>query len=1036
MYKHPPLTEERIRQTLERIRPLVYRTVAPLQLDAWTVGGEPVPYAEATGQEYTPFAVGDRWGVPWDTVWFRLRGEIPQEWAGREVVALMKLGSRAGEGFTCEGQVWRDGVPTRAINVHRADVPLANPAAGGETFEFHVEAAANPAADGTQYNIALRGGTRPVFTLEQAELACVDRVAEALLHDYSVATEAMFTLPETSPRRARLLYALNAAANAFDPADPATVPATRAALADVLARRNGDSAHQVSAIGHAHIDTAWLWPLRETIRKCARTFSTALAYMEEYPEYVFGCSQPQQYLWMKEYYPTIYEGIRAAIKRGQWEPIGSMWIEPDCNIPSGESLIRQVIHGKNFFLEEFGYETTDLWIPDVFGYSAALPQIMAKSGIRYFVTQKISWNKFNKFPHHTFLWEGLDGTQIFSHFPPADTYNAELGPKIIARGDERFRDHDRASRSLMVYGFGDGGGGPTKTMLEAAARLRDFEGVSKVTLEKVSAFLPKAEADACDLPVWVGELYLELHRGTYTTQARNKRANRRCERLLHDAEFYTSLAPGAGVAEVHAARAVYDVARRDEHTVAAYLDRAWKLLLLNQFHDIIPGSSIGWVYEDSLRDHDVVEALCEAVATPARQALVAGVDTGAAQKPVVVFNPTGFARREVVASPDGTPVLVEAPACGYAVNDLSAVAPEDRGTVTASTADGGGVTLDNGLVRVTVDAQGRLTEMYDYRAERQVLAPGETGNVFQLHRDYPNSWDAWDVDISALEAYELVGGVESMEVREQHLLRAAVRTVRRFGRSTLTQDICLRAGSARLDFVTEVDWHEDHRLLKVAFPVNVRTLRATYETQFGHVERPTHRNTSWDVARFEVCAHRWVDLSESRFGVAMLNDCKYGHETVGHTMRLSLLRAPTAPDPDADRGHHRFTYALFPHTGDFRAGGVVAEAGALNCPLDLVAVQKASGGVRPASQSFFSVDQPNLIIDTVKKAEKEDALIVRLYEAHGDRGRVTFRTALPVRSVAAADLLERTLHELPVQDGAVTLEVAPFEIVTLKLTMA
>jgi alpha-mannosidase len=1030
MHKHPKITEDRIVKTVDRIRPLVYRTVAPLEIASWRVGGEPVPYADAIKQAFTPFAVGQPWGESWDTVWFRVRGKVPAQWAGREVVALIKLGSQGGEGFTCEGLVWQEGEPLRAINVHRADVPLFSPAAGGEDFEFYVEAAANPDPEGHASRPS--GRSEPIFRLEQAELACVDRAAQGYLDDFRLAAETLPVLPPESSRRGKLLAALNASVNRFNPADPASIPAARESLADVLAKRNGDSAHLVSAIGHAHIDTAWLWPLRETIRKCARTFSTALAYMAEYPEYVFGCSQPQQYAWMKEYYPTIYEGIRQAIQRGQWEPIGSMWIEPDCNIPSGESLVRQILHGKNFFLDEFGYETTQLWIPDVFGYSAALPQILRKSGIDYFVTQKISWNQLNKFPHHTFLWEGLDGTRVFSHFPPADTYNADLFPANLKFSENNFRDHDRANRSLFVYGYGDGGGGPTKGMLEAALRLRDYEGLPKVQLEKVADFLTKAEEDAQDLPVWVGELYLELHRGTYTTQSRTKRGNRKCEQFLHDAEFFSVLAPDAGFSPVDSPRAVYDVGRRGEHGVAAYLDRAWKLLLLNQFHDIIPGSSITWVYEDNARDYATIAELCSAVAEPARREIAGSIGTGEAERPLLVFNTTGFARREVASLPDGAPVLVEAPAYGYAVNDLAALS----GIVPVRTSvHEGNIRLDNGIIRVDFDRDGQLAGVFDHAAGRQVLAAGKPGNVLQLLHDYPNNWDAWDVDISAHEKFEEIRDVESIEVIEDQLLRATVRVVRRFGKSVLTQHINLRAGSRRIDFVTEVDWQEDHRFLKVAFPVNVHSLRATYETQFGHLERPTHFNTSWDLARFEVCGQKWADLSEGNYGVALLNDCKYGYDISGHTMRLSLLRAPTSPDPVADRGRQDFTYALLPHGGDFQLGDVVAEAYALNNPLQLVAIGRQAGE-RPPVQSFFSVDQPGVVIETVKKAEKEDAVILRLYDAYNTHCRVSLKIGLPMQSVATADLMENTLEMLMSENGTVILEVAPFEIITLKITLA
>src|SRR5581483_5244795 len=576
MHKHPRITETRIARTLDRIHGQIFRQTAPLRLEAFEVGGEPIPAEQAFGQTFQPFTVGQSWGAAWGTTWFRVSGNIPAEGNGREVMALIDLGGlpNLSEGFTCEGLVWQEGVPTRAINVNRADVPLAKSARGGEEFLFYVEAAANPKAPERGFsNLPQRGDTTPLFQLRHAEIACLDREAWELFHDFKVALETMLAQPAETARRGQLLSALNEACNVFDENDRASFSRTRETLRDVLAKRNGDTAHQLSAIGHAHIDTAWLWPLRETIRKCARTFSTQLRYMEEYPGYVFGCSQPQQYAWMKAHYPAIYDGIKAAVKRGQWEPIGSMWVEADCNISSGESLIRQILHGKNFFRDEFGVETTDVWLPDVFGYAASMPQILRKAGVKYFITQKISWSQFNKFPHHTFLWEGIDGTRVFTHFPPAETYNGTFEPGQLVFNAQNFKEHDRATRSLYVYGFGDGGGGPTKQMLEIAKRVADLEGLPRVTLEKVSDFLPKAEADARDLPVWVGELYLELHRGTYTTQAHNKKGNRKSEFLLRDAEFFDAVAGDFDFKPITAEHAVYDVIGKEVQTSAAYLDR-------------------------------------------------------------------------------------------------------------------------------------------------------------------------------------------------------------------------------------------------------------------------------------------------------------------------------------------------------------------------------------------------------------------------------------------------------------------------------
>lgn len=1038
MHKHPALTESRIGQTVLRIRNVVYTAFAPINIEAHHVGGEPIAPETAFARQFQPFAVGQAWGPAWDTTWFRFSGRIPEDWRGREVVALIRLGYNyaVGEGFTAEGLVWQDGIPTRAINVHRADVPLARSARGGESFSFFVEAGANPKVDEGRApeDESCQGiGKKPLFALEQAQIACFNREAYDLYLDFKVAHETMLTLPDNEPRRGQLRHALNTAVNLFDESDPKSFVEVRKALREVLGKRNGDTAHQISAVGHAHIDTAWLWPLRETIRKCARTFSTALTYMEEYPDYVFVCSQPQQYIWMKEHYPDIYRRIKKAIRRGQWEPIGSMWIEADCNLSSGESLVRQILHGKNFFQEEFGVDTKDLWLPDVFGYSAAMPQIMKKSGLRYFITQKISWSQFNKFPHHTFLWEGLDGTKIFTHFPPVDTYNADFTPGQLAYNVHNFKEHDRATRSLYIYGWGDGGGGPTKEMLETAKRVKDLEGLPRVRQEHLTDFLEKAERDAKDLPLWVGELYLETHRGTYTTQARTKKGNRKSEVLLHDAEFFDVVSGGVEPSAVtEGERAVHDVVRKNEHTTAAYLDRAWKLVLLNQFHDIIPGSSINWVYKDSAKDYATVAALCNSVINPARRALVQTINTRGFKQPVVVFNTSGLACDGVVNLPDGAPIYVQAPPCGYVVVEGSQESPVSSFAKPVDVmVTRGRISLDNGILQVVFDEKGFLASVYDHRAQREVLAAGARGNAFQLHKDYPNAADAWDVDLFYRETCQEITDLQKIEVVEKNELRATVRLVRKFGKSSITQNITLCAGSPRLDFQTEVNWQEEHRFLKVAFPVSVRSARATYEIQYGHMERPTHYNTSWDMARFEVCAQKWADLSEGDYGVALLNDCKHGYDILGNVMRLSLLRAPVSPDPLADLGLHQFTYSLVPHPGDFRQAQVISQAYALNNPLQVVRTDSHDGPL-PKTQSYFQVDRAGVVIEAVKRAEKENAIIVRLYEAHGTRGPVTVSTSLPFKYAYTASMMERTQDRLEFVKGAVTLSLEPFEIVTLK----
>lgn len=1042
MLKHPAQTEQRIRTALARIQKSIYFTTHPMEAAIWNVHGEPVPAKHALKAKYTSFSVGEMWGARWDTAWFRFRGQVPKDWKNREVVALIRLANIGGEGFTAEGLIYQDGVPTRAININRSEVEIAVKAKGEERFEFFVEAASNglpPELDPTAgLNLADFKG-KPRYRLEQAELACINRQAFHFYFDFKVALEAMDALPHDSQRRGELRYALNEAVNRFAADRPETIPSARAALKEVLRKKNGDTAHTMSAVGHAHIDTAWLWPLRETIRKCARTFSTALDYMDRYPEYIFVCSQAQQYAWMKAHYPEIWERIKKAVRRGQWEPVGSMWIETDCNLVSGESIVRQILHGKRFFEQEFSYDTRDVWIPDVFGYAASLPQIMRKAGIDYFLTQKISWSEFNKFPHQTFLWEGIDGSRIFTHFPPADTYNADTGPRELVKSVLNFKEHDRASRSLLIYGFGDGGGGPSIEMLEKIRRERDFNGIPKVVQEKAITFFEKAEDDAKDLPVWVGELYLEVHRGTYTTQARNKRGNRKSEFLLRDAEFFDAvtlaLAPKRKESAATPERAVYDVTGlgdKNSITHRAALDRAWKLVLLNQFHDIIPGSSIHWVYQDSDRDYETVRILGESVRDSAASTLEALINTKTFSAPILISNTLGFRRREVIELSDGTPVHVDIPPCGYTVVDKkdASLRMTDAPVKAASTARG--ITLENGLVRVKINAKGHLTSVYDLRARREVLS--HPANVLHLHEDIPNNADAWDVDIFYREKDQVLDAIDQLELVENGPLRASVRLVRSFGKSRLMQKIILRTGSARIDFVTEVEWQETQKFLKVAFPVDIRAMNATYEIQYGHFERPTHTNTSWDLARFEVCAQKWADLSEPGYGVALLNDCKYGYDIQGGVMRLSLLRSSISPDPIADRGHHQFTYALLPHSGSFREGHVVEEAYALNVP-PMVQEIKPHSGKLPSSCSFFQVDRPGLMIEAVKVAEDGGDLIVRLYEVEGARGPFKLSTKLPVRKAFLANLLEREIEVLPLHENSVSFNVLPFEIVTIKFTV-
>lgn len=1002
------------------VRPAIFGDRVPFGVSAHHVRGEPISVSEARDREYEPFEIGQSWGGAWDTTWFRMRAPIPREWQGSEVSALVDLGGAGMVGFTAEGLVWDGDQPRQGLHLKHREYVVARPAAGGELIDLLIEAAANPIPPwGTSPWPLLMPDVEgpPIYRLDQAELAVVRRDVEALYLDLRVLAQLLDALPADAPRASEVFRALESACDVLTKDDVvACVSAARAELAPVLASPAAPDAHRVSAIGNAHIDTAWLWPTRETKRKCARTFANALRLMDEYPEYRFSASQAQQYTWMKENYPPLYERICEQVKAGRFEPVGSMWVEADCNIPSGESLVRQIVHGKRFFLDEFDRETTDLWLPDVFGYSAALPQILAAAGISSFLTQKMSWSDVNRFPHHTFWWEGIDGTRILTHFPPADTYGGDMSVGELAKGVRQFAQHAESKHSLYPFGFGDGGGGPTRAMLESARRLADLEGAPRVEIDTVASFWEKVRAEPSDLPVWVGELYLEYHRGTYTTNGAIKRANRRNEQALRAAELWSvaAAAPGGDWSAYQ----------------ADALDEAWKLLLLNQFHDIIPGSSIHWANEDCLRDHERIAALTARVTANAQETIVAQVDTSGMTRPYVVFNAASHDRRELLEMEiDGEAVLapVAVPACGYATIDL------DR--VQRPTSDGLKVAdrlLENELLRVTWDDDGLLTSVFDKEHDREVLAPGGRGNVFQLHEDLPRDFDAWNVDLDYFDRRVDLTGVTSITVVERGPLRGAVRFVREFGASTITQTMRLASGSRRLEFDTEVDWHERHRFLKVAFPVDVHANHATYEIQFGHLERPTHTNTSWDVARFEVCAQRWADLGEPGYGVALINDCKYGYDIHGNVMRLSLLRAPGWPDPETDQGAHRFAYALFPHPGDLREAGVVAEAEAFNVPLTALPAPPGVG-TRSPHASVVTVDRPNVTVEAVKKADRRDAVVVRLCEVWGARGPVRLSMDPPVRTAVHTDVLEREIAPLAITDGRVRLDLHPFELITLEL---
>ncbi|MEU6017048.1 glycoside hydrolase family 38 C-terminal domain-containing protein [Streptomyces sp. NPDC047515] len=998
MHDDRTLTEERLDRALrERIRPAVHPRSAPLEFEVWHAPGEPVPFAEAVAAAYEPAALGDDWGPAWGTSWFRVTGHVPAEWAGETVEAVIDLGfARDRPGFSAEALAHRpDGSVVKALNPRNTWLRIGEPVAGGEEFTYYLEAAANPEIlDGVgALGDRETAGGEPLYRVERMDVAVFDRRVWELVQDLEVLDQLMRELPLGSARRWEILRAVERCLDALDPdAVGASASAARERLLPVLSSPAHASAHRLSAVGHAHIDSAWLWPLRETVRKVARTTSNVVALMDDHPEFVFAMSQAQQLEWLREHQPALYARVKEKAAAGQFVPVGGMWVESDTNMPGSEALARQFVYGKRFFLEEFGTETEEVWLPDSFGYSAALPQLVALSGSRWFLTQKISWNTTNPFPHHSFLWEGLDGTRVFTHFPPVDTYVAELSGAELAHAERNFRDKGHATRSLVPFGWGDGGGGPTREMLARAGRLADLEGSPRVTIERPADFFAAAEAEYDRPPVWLGELYLELHRGTYTSQARTKQGNRRSEHLLREAELWAATA---------AVRTGFPYPYEE-------LERVWKSVLLHQFHDILPGSSIAWVHREAEATYARIAEELEAVIEGAQQAL-AGAPDGAG---TVVFNSAPHGRAGVVAGG-------AAPVSGQRERAVEAESYE------------GGFRLDNGLLRVTVDARGLVVSVVDLVAGRETVAPGCAANLLQLHPDLPNRWDAWDVD--AFYRNTVTDLTEADVVRRSG---DGVEVVRTFGSSRVTQLLTLRPGARRLDIDTEVDWHEREKFLKAAFPIDVRADHSTAETQFGHVRRPTHTNTSWEAAKFEICAHRFLHVGEPGWGAALINDSTYGHDvtrtvredgSTTTTVRLSLLRAPRYPDPATDQGVHRLRYALLPGA---TIGDAVREGWQFSLPERRV---PGSASVAP----LVAVDDDAVVVTAVKLADDGSGdVVVRLHEALGGRASARLTTGFPLAGASVTDLLERPLAEesAEVAGDAVRLRLRPFQIVTLRLT--
>lgn len=1025
MLKHPDISYDHVVQFTASFKMLKVQgmEMAPVTMSVYSPTG-PVSYDEAMQGQYRPVSEGELFTELWSHHWFKIDGCVPEQWAGSEVGLIFENDA--------EALIWSDGVvlqsivnsswPGQADNI-RPYCPLTKNVEGGQTISCVAEMACC-AYWGYLKEPFVGSPEQRQFAVKRVRLVRFDREAWDLWLRLDTLLSLYRSLP-AGPNRTSAITAAYEMTRLCDLNDRTSWSVAIAAGNSFFDVKQPGNPFKISAIGEAHIDTGWLWPVEETKRKCAGGFAGVMRLMDEYPDLKYSCSQALQFQWMRDLYPGVWKQIQQRVKEGRFVPVGGSWIEPDCNVPSGESLARQFLFGQRFFRKEFGITCEEFWQPDVFGYTAALPQILKLSGISNFYTIKLWGNQFNRPVNTSFLWEGIDGTQTFTHLPPGGfCFEADT----ILNQMHHYMDHDRGHETLMTFGYGDAGGAPTEIMLDRYRLLKDIPAMPDIEIRSVPEFFERAKADIKDPATWVGELYFEEHRGTFTSQAAVKRDNRRSEELLHDLEFLST---------------VLHCLKQGKYPQAE-INSLWETVLLNQFHDILPGSSIPDVYEVTRKEYaqiadtghglkaqlitaltgeqntaKLVTAQCEELpfGLPAVSELT---DTA---PNLLVVNTLGFDRNEVVNTISG-PVSVSAPAMGYVVA-APQLQNDDQVTVTQSDTE---CVLENGLVRAVVDATGCIISFYDKRNRRETVKPGKAGNQMALFEDHPRAYDAWNLDIYHLDYRREVGEANTMSVVDSGGLRGSICVdIALSAKSTLSQTISLDAASCRLNFDVVTDWHEDSQMLKVEFPLDIHTDFATYEIQFGHLRRPTHYNTSWDWARFEVPGQRWADLSEPAFGVALMNDSKYGYSCHAGVLSLSLLRSPKWPDPQADMGRHWFRYALYPHAGGPQLGGVVREAICFNQPLTVL-----STSAQPSCQSFLAIDNPAMVIDTVKKAEDTDDIIVRLYESSGSQQTGRLTTSLPVVLADMVNILEDQLGDA-CWDNGLTITLHPFEIVTYRL---
>lgn len=975
-------------EMLKRIKAKIYTVRSTLNVVIYHTE-EPVPFSERMSGKEIRLQLGENWGKLFDCAWFHFTGRVPDACKDQKTVLLLDVG---GEGciYDENGNPKR-GITTFTVNEENVNdwgwkrvVPLLEQANGGENVDFWVDCGYNDLFGNFVWGDHERSAPRPY---KEGFIATINEEMRALYYDYLILDDLRKTLPEDSPRCCSIMYALLEVKNILKDYTSQEVALARKILGKELSKKGGTPSLKFSAVGHSHLDLAWLWPIRETKRKAIRTFATQLEMIERYPDYVYGASQPQQYEWIKQNEPDLYQRIKEAVEKGRIEPQGCMWVEPDTNVPCGESLVRQIFYGKQFFKDEFGKEIDSLWLPDVFGFSAAIPQLCAKSGVKYLCTIKLSWNWVTKFPYNSFIWKGISDDSVLVHMPPEGDYNSMAFPTNVHKAVKNYQEKGKVENALLLYGIGDGGAGPAPRHLEALKRMKNLDGLPPIKQESSGAFFKKLEKQAKDLETYKGEMYLEAHQGTYTSQGYNKKHNKTLENMLHDLE------------------AAYAIEERNNAAIFPQkeVDEIWKEVLLYQFHDILPGSCIKRVYEETeeaySRLENAVQVLLDKVVSK--------------EKPNAVFNSLGFAVEDVVEN-NGKLYSLKAKPLGYTLLSVGQEVKKLNCRVDK-------YTLSNNKLVARFNDEGILVSVIRKKDGRNVLT-AKGGNVLSVYHD-ECSWicgDAWDIDPlyyhSAPEYFVLTDVKQYTEgayaVREQTF---------RYGKSTLCQKIKLKHDSEYLEFDTTVDWQETNKMLRADFHTDLQSDFVTCGIQFGNIRRTTKENTATEKIQFEVCAHRYSQLCENNYKFAVMSDCKFGYRAKGGLLSLNLLRSPEYPATEA-KGIHTFRYGVY-------------------CGENANDVERIShafiNGLKPCyaekEYSFAATDKENVLIDTLKPAYDTNGQILRLFECNGQKTTCKLAFGDNVKRVTLCNLLEKEIKVLPVKNGAVQLTFKPFEIHTLRV---